>query len=1075
MNVYKVKISLFFGWLLSTALWFGEIKAQNDSSKLLYNQFAEQLNFRQIGPATTSGRISDIAVNPTNHAEFYVAAAYGGVWKTLNGGITFTPIFDQYEVQSIGCLAIDPNNSKILWVGTGENNNQRSVGYGNGVYKSEDGGKSFVNMGLKNSFHIGKIVINPKNSLEVWVAAYGPLWGDKGEKGIYFTKDGGKTWILLLTDDKAGFNEIHLDPFNDNVLYACAHQRRRHEWTYLGGGPQSAIYRSNDKGLTWQKLTKGIPSGDKGRITMVVSQQKPGRVTAVIEMQGTAGGIYNSDDYGASWQKVNDFYTSGNYYQEVFQDPKNDQRLFFMDTYLHFSEDGGKTVKRFPEKNKHVDNHALWIDPQNYKHLRVGCDGGLYETFDYGENWAFFENLPITQFYRVTADNTQPFYHIYGGTQDNYSIGGPSRNNTNNGIPNEDWFVTVGGDGFKSQVDPLNPHIVYSQWQYGGLIRFDKLSGDKIDIKPKQVDSEPPLVWNWDAPLLISKFQSKKIYFASNRLFVSENRGDDWLTRSPIIGRNLDRNTLAVMDKVWGLDAVAKNQSTSIYGNITALAEGKSGELLMGTDDGLLYYSTDDGLQWVSLSLPQGMDLMCVGKDKNMVKIFPFVTSVQIASDGTMYVAYDNHRQGDFKPYIYKTNNSGKNWIRCIDGIPQHHPVKTLWSDPVDPDILCVGTEFGLFISLNKGDKFSKFGINLPPIAIKDISYQADHQDLIVATFGRGIAICDDYHLIRELKKKPAHWIAPQNHDIFIPYEKLGDKGNAFRGANRFQGNNLDEQFRVYVYIDQLPESLKEQRKKTESKQDYYPNIEQIRKEHEELLSQFYLEVSTTEGQMVSLSKVKLNKGWNTIKWDLRMSVEPFSLKSTGSEFVSGPYISPGKYKFKVFEYPQEKGSILTTFQNLTGEAEFKYLFGYNELIKPNVNRMEQWQEIKSLRKSFMIIKEGFDEFQKTVNKAIDLGPWNKQINEFDRSILLSMRNNLQQIQYELSGGDPIAIYEFPTITNIQSEIYQVYQNMSGSLQAPTPSQMKKANQIRKRLNDIEQQINRHKRSFEPIYQKWSN
>ena len=1034
----------------------GLLTAQTSQNDTLVSSFMDQLDFRMIGPATTSGRISDLAVNPNNHSEYYVAAAAGGVWKTTNAGITFTPIFDQYGVQSIGCITIDPNNPNVIWVGTGENNNQRSVGYGNGLYKSEDAGKSFKNVGLKESFHIGMIQINPSNSQEIWVAAYGPLWGKKGDKGIYQSKDGGQSWNCLLNPENAGFNEVHLDPFNAKTIYACAHQRKRHEWTYLGGGPESSIYKSTDNGVTWNKINNGLPKGDKGRITMEVAQNTPGKLTAVVETQDKSGGVFVSTDYGHSWTKVNDFFTSGNYYQEVFQDPKNDLRLFFMDTYLHFSEDGGKTVKRFPEKYKHVDNHAIWIDPTNYKHLLVGCDGGLYETFDYGENWDFKENLPITQFYRVSVDNAKPFYNIYGGTQDNFSIGGPSRNNTTNGITNEEWFVTVGGDGFKTQIDPKNPNIVYSQWQYGGLVRFDKKTGDQVDIKPSVIFGAEPIVWNWDAPLIISKYNAEKLYFAANRLFVSENRGDSWKEISGIMGRELDRNKLPVMGKVWGLDAVAKNQSTSIYGNITALCEGENGVLWIGTDDGLVYYTTDDGKSWNKYEAPKETGVNLALNAKESITIYPFVTDIEVTKDGDCLVAYDNHRQGDFKPYIFKLNSKKGQFTAITKGIPENHPVKTLWIDPVDEDILCVGTEFGLFISLNKGVTFSSFGKNLPPVAIKDIVYQTEEQDLVVATFGRGFAICDDYHLVREMKSNPKKWINANQHAFFLPYEKLGGKGNGFRGASRFNGNNLDEKLKLYVYVDKLEGTLKDSRKSKEKKQDdYYPTLDEIRAESEELAPNYVMKVKTSGADEISTINVKLQKGWNTISWDLRLGLEPFAFDNQGGEIVYGPYVAPGTYKFSLLKSDSKTGTLAPFEAGLGGAVNLTYLFPESDLVRLNETRLANWDSIKAARKEFVTIQNRFKELESRINKAIEIAPWQAKWTDADRLQLIQSKKAMNIFSYKLNGGDPIVKYEFPTDKSLQSELFNVFYSMKESLQAPTLNHMESISEIRIEMQNI--------------------
>ena len=437
------------------------------------------LSFRNIGPAVTSGRVIDIAVNPKNKNEWYIAAAAGGVFKTKNAGVTFEPIFDGQGAYSIGCVAIDKNNTNIIWVGSGENNNQRAVGYGDGVYKSEDAGKTFKNVGLKKSEHIGNFAIDPDNSDVVYVAAYGPVWSSGGERGIYKTTDGGKTWKQVLTvSENTGFNEVHIDPNHSNILYACAHQRRRHEWTYISGGPESAIYKSKDSGATWEKLTNGIPADDKGRIALAVSPANSDVVYAMIEGKENKG-FYKSTDRGASWEKQSGHASDGNYYQELIADPKNQNKVYSMETWAQVTTDGGKTFSGMGEKHKHVDNHALWIDPKNTGHFLMGCDGGLYESFDNAANWDFKANLPITQFYRVCVDNAKPFYNIYGGTQDNNTLGGPSRTMSGSGIINADWFVTVGGDGFQSRVDPKEPNIIYSEWQYGGLVRYDKKNGDR--------------------------------------------------------------------------------------------------------------------------------------------------------------------------------------------------------------------------------------------------------------------------------------------------------------------------------------------------------------------------------------------------------------------------------------------------------------------------------------------------------------------------------------------------------------------------------------------------------------------
>jgi photosystem II stability/assembly factor-like uncharacterized protein len=555
-------------------------KSKNDAkdSKEVKDPLAEiplgSFTFRSIGPALTSGRISDIAVNPSDHSEFYVAASAGNLWKTTNRGLTFEPVFDNEGSFSMGCVTIDPNNPNVVWLGTGENNNQRSVSYGDGVYKSIDGGSSWKNMGLKKSEHIGMVKIDPRNSDVVYVAAYGPLWKEGGDRGVYKSVDGGATWErVLFISDYTGVNEVHLDPRNPDVIYATAHQRARRQWTYIGGGPESGIYKSVDAGKTWEKINSGLPGGDKGRIGMAISPANPEKIYAIVE--GTGGGFFLSTNRGASWKKMSSTVSSGNYYQELIADPVDENRVYLMDTYTQVTVDGGRTFTNRGEASKHIDNHCLWIDPTNPLHHMEGTDGGVYETFDRGQTWRMFTNLPVTQFYKVSVDNAYPFYNVMGGTQDNYSLVGPSQTISDHGIVTSDWIVTVTGDGFESVADPEDPNIVYAQSQHGNLERFDKRSGESRSIQPKELKNEKEYNWNWDSPVMISPHDHKTLYFGANKLFKSTDRGDSWTVISGDLDQNIDRNLLPVMGKVWPMTAVAKNGSTSRYGAIVSLDESR--------------------------------------------------------------------------------------------------------------------------------------------------------------------------------------------------------------------------------------------------------------------------------------------------------------------------------------------------------------------------------------------------------------------------------------------------------------------------------------------------------------------
>src|SRR5687768_4168738 len=475
------------------------------------------LRLRSIGPAFTSGRVIGFAVDPKNPARYFVGVASGGVWRTINAGTTWTPVFDNEASYSIGAIVLDPKNPLVVWVGTGENNSQRSVSYGNGVYKSEDGGRTWRNVGLRTSEHIGRIAIDPKDSNIVYVASQGPLWGPGGERGLFKTTDGGKTWKNILNiSEHTGVTDVVIDPNDPNTIYCASYQRRRHMWTLINGGPESAIYKSTDAGATWNKLRAGLPAVELGRIGLAISPVDSNVIYAQVEAADRRGGIFRSSDRGGSWERRNEFDSTAMYYSRIVADPKDVDRIYVMNVFLMVSDDGGRTLRRLGERSKHVDNHDIWINPDNTDHYLVGSDGGVYESFDRGANWEFKKNLPITQFYDVTTDNDTPFYNVYGGTQDNFSMGGPSRTRSVSGITNSDWFVTVGGDGFRSQVDPQDPNTIYAESQNGGLARFDKRTGERLGIQPAVGRGEDPLRWNWDSPFIISPHLNTRLYFAAD-------------------------------------------------------------------------------------------------------------------------------------------------------------------------------------------------------------------------------------------------------------------------------------------------------------------------------------------------------------------------------------------------------------------------------------------------------------------------------------------------------------------------------------------------------------------------------
>ena len=868
-----MKYILILFVLVQASLFAQKKTSPKESSTLPFDEgTVSSLSFRMVGPALTSGRVADIAVHPTNKDLWYIAAASGGVWLTKNHGITFQPIFDGYGSYSIGCVELSPSNPNTVWVGTGENNNQRSISYGDGVYKSLDGGKSFTNMGLKQSEHIGSIVIHPTNEQVLWVAAYGPLWSKGGERGVYKSVDGGKTWkrTLFISDD-TGVAEVVIDPSNPDILYASAHQRRRHEWTYIGGGPESTVYKSTDGGETWREIASGLPKSDMGRIGLAVSPADPNWVYAIVEGRYDKGGVYLSTNKGESWNKQGGFSTSGNYYQEIFCDPLNKRKVFAMDTYMHHTEDAGVTFKPTGESHKHVDNHVIWIDPANTDHWLVGCDGGIYETYSHAKEWRFFDNLPITQFYKVATDNDYPFYNIYGGTQDNNSMGGPSGTTNVSGILNTDWFITNGGDGFESATDWSNPNITYAQAQYGWLVRYDKQSGEKVPIQPMPAKGQPGYRWNWDAPLLVSKHDASTLYFAANKVFRSTNKGDDWTEISPDLTRQLDRNKLPVMGQVWTIDAVMKNASTTVYGNVVALDESplKKGVLFAGTDDGLIQVSQNEGKDWKKIDAIPGVPAQT---RVNMLTASRF-------NDQVVYAAFNNQRNGDFKPYLFKSSDCGTTWTSISSNLPDRGTVYCIKQDFKTPNLLFVGTEFGAYFTTDEGQHWTKLG-GLPTIAVYDLDIQERECDLVAATFGRGFYVLDNYSPLRgltsEVLNKKAHLFETEDALLYVPADPLGLEGTGFQGHNMWASENPSFGAVFNLYLKEGVSSLKSKRQEKEKalekdkKEVTYPSMDELRAEVQETKATCIWAISNEAGKEIRRFTTTPSKGISRVTWNLR-------------------------------------------------------------------------------------------------------------------------------------------------------------------------------------------------------------
>ena len=883
------------------------------------------LRARSIGPAVTSGRVMTIAVNPANHAEFYVGAASGGVWKTVNAGASFQPVFDTQGSYSIGWVTIDPNRPSIVWVGTGERNSQRSVAYGDGVYKSEDGGRSWTNVGLKSSEHIGRIVIDPKDGDTVYVAAQGPLWAPGGDRGLYKTTDGGRTWNQVLKiSENTGVSDVVLDPRNPDVIVAASYQRRRSFSAFIDGGPESAIHRSTDGGKTWKKVTVGLPDEQLGRIGLAISPVQPDILYANVEAANRKGGIFRSTDNGVTWEKRTEYNAGAMYYGDIFADPKNVERVYVPDVIFQVSDDGGKTMHSLGQRNMHVDNHVIWVDPSNTNHMMVGNDGGLYRSFDGAATWMFFENLPLAQYYDVDVDNAVPFYNVYGGLQDNNSLGGPSRTRSQHGIMNQDWFVTQGGDGFVSRVDPEDPNTIYAELQHGVLVRYDKRTGERIGIQPQEAKGGPPARWNWDSPFIISPHSHTRLYFGAQMLYRSDDRGNSWKAVSPDLTRQIDRNTLAMMGRVWGPDAVAKNTSTALYGNISAIAESprKEGLVYVGTDDGLVQVTENAGASWRKPDRIPG------------VPANGYIARIRASQHdaNTVYVAVENHQHGDFAPYLLKSSDAGFTWTSIVGDLPARGSVYAIAEDHVDPRLLFAGTEFGAYWSKDGGQHWSKIA-GLPTIAVREVAIQKRENDLVLGTFGRGVYIVDDYSPLRATTAatlaEAATLYPVRDAVMFVPTMQYGMPGKGFQGEMLYTAPN-PPYGAVFTYrLKDGLKTLKQKRTEAEAAAEKagqpitYPTPEQLQAEAAEEAPAILLTISDASGTPVRVMTGPVEKGLQRVAWDLRQPAHELppnrprgELEELFGDPLVGPFVVPGKYSValsqRVGGVPSSLGSPVT-------------------------------------------------------------------------------------------------------------------------------------------------------------------
>ena len=956
-------------FLFIAALFSGLLVSQTDSVLIKSSSYSS-LKFRNIGPSITSGRIADIAIHPEDNSVMYVAVGSGGVWKTVNAGTTYEPIFDGQASYSIGCVTIDPSNPHTIWVGTGENVGGRHVGFGDGIYRSNDDGASWTNLGLKETEHISRIIVHPDNSDVILVAAQGPLWSSGGERGLYKTTDGGKTWYKTLGDDTwTGVTEVIMDPNESDVLYAATWDRHRTVAAYMGGGPGSAVYKSTDGGETWTKTVKGLPKSNLGKTGLAISPFNSDVIYAAIETDHATGGLYISRNRGATWSRQSDMTSGGtgpHYYQELYADPHHEGRIYLMNNNVLVSDDHGKTYRAINENNKHVDTHAISWRDDDPDYVIMGTDGGLYETFDGLKTWRYTRNLPLTQYYKVAVDDSEPFYRIYGGTQDNGSHGGPSRTMYQDGIRNRHWDVVLGADGHQSATEPGNPNITYGEFQEGFLWRIDHTTGETTYVRPEVGPDEPYERFNWDAPILVSAHNPTRLYFASQRVWRSDNRGDDWTAISQDLTKNQNRLELPIMGKQQSFDNAWDVNAMSNYNTITSLGESPLNENLLyaGTDDGAIQVTDDGGANWRTVNYSRVSGLPSTA----------FVNDIRadLHDEGTVYACLDNHKYGDYKPYLIKSTDRGNTWRSITSNLPDKLLVWRIVQDHVDPNLLFIATEFGIYFSGNAGAEWIQLTGGLPTISFRDITIQRRENDLVAASFGRGFYVLDDISPLRNipnqisketegklLATRPAQWYAQR-------------QGMYAQGDNEYKAENPDYGATfTYFLREGLTDSAKKARTQSEKKlikagRDIpFPGWDELDAESAKESGGMYLTIRDVQGTVLKRVKASSSKGMNRTTWDLSMSSNrPINIERSGRggrggfRGGNGGYqVTPGTYNVTLSKIDQGEETILD------GPMDFKVV----PLMEASI-KGASYDEIATFRSQF----EGFSNDLRKTSRSLD-------------------------------------------------------------------------------------------------------
>jgi photosystem II stability/assembly factor-like uncharacterized protein len=994
-------------------------RAQDKSENKLDETFLKNLQFRSLGPAIMGGRIDDIAVVENNPSTFYVGAATGGLWKTTNNGTTFDPIFDSQGSTSIGDIAIAPSDPSIIWVGTGEPNNRQSSSWGDGIYRSLDAGRTWTNMGLRDTKHIGRVVIDSRDPGTVYVAALGHLWGPNKERGVFKTTDGGKTWTnVLFINEDTGVIDLAMDPESPLTLYAAAYQRRRTPWGFNGGGPGSAIYKTIDGGANWTRLTKGLPEGITGRIGLDIYRRNPNIVYALVE--NSKGGTFRSDDRGETWRKMSDMDSRPMYYSQVRIDPNNDQRIWQLAAPLYFSEDGGKTWVTTFGQRIHSDFHAMWIDPANSDHVLAGCDGGLQASYDRGHTWDFINTIPLGQFYEVSLDNQKPFW-VYGGLQDNGSWSGPSGTLNQEGITNDDWFRTGGGDGFYSVVDPSDPSIVYVESQNGSVSRLELKTSERKSIKPEARPGEKRYRFDWNSPIVISPHNNHTIYFAGNRVFRSVDRGATW-TWSDDLTKDQDREKLPIMGALPDKTTLSRHDGVETFGQVVTLAESplKEGLLYAGTDDGNLQISRDSGKTWKNIT----DKVPGVPKNTYVSRVVP-----SRYVEGMAYLTLDGHRADDYSTYVFVTTDYGESWKPIKGNLPAGVTARVIREHPRNQNLLFLGTEFGAYVSWDRGGRWTRLKGNLPLVRVDDIQIQPRDNALVLATHGRSIWVLDDLSPLERaadsILASDIHLfeVAPATH-----FRWYGRKGNT--GHKWFVAPNPPYGAVINYYVKDKPKD------------------------------DVKITITDANGAVIRELKGPKEAGLSRVVWDLRLNppVVPTAGQGGGGGFFGnprGPRVQPGEYVVKI-----AAGDKTTTGNVLVQEdPRIQIVAADRGKLNEAIARAYALQKsAEAARKTIQSLKTQLTTLQTSLKD-------NPEVSKPTNEAVQKLADQLAAIQKKLvsspdtSGGAGPALPDEPR--PLLNQINGIAFGLDNYTAAPTTDELVRIDDLAKQLRDLLLELNK--------------